>query len=519
MKKLFLSAVSCFALTCSCAFAMEQPEDNKLSFCAKKHTAVTVDELREYIYEGLKIAGEEVAIVEFDNFVMKLNTMFPVKEKISIKELKDKKKIAQDLTNQYIKSVSLFYVTFHNKLEADGNTPLSASDATPVMRTPNRLQNYHKHEPYFKSFQELSTQFLSIREKYMHVSLHADLETIEGTVDTEMRACLFKEESGYVPFPLNVRFSCVPVPMLYGAQLLPQKQFIFSKGQCIKDSGVILSPAGNYLKLALQYGERAEYAFTVDRRACRIPYQHDGELINSLKIQFGLEALKARPHFIPLPMTSEERDILELLFLEEIMNEEKIHNNTLPSLSQKYLTWIESEEKETSTLETKIEELKERILSAYEARTQPSTQTIESQSIKKGNKKKNKPKQNIQQKGKNNQAAQNQLKSQATSKNIQENEKKKKANDLFEKIKQEGRVKFRNILGIMNTIRKTAQNDEIFKKFATIGTGGSHINFHMEDGEGLSLVKKHGKQDVTYPANHVNYFSQRLINALFSFED
>ncbi len=77
-------------------------------------------------------------------------------------------------------------------------------------------------------------------------------------------------------------------------------------------------------------------------------------------------------------------------------------------------------------------------------------------------------------------------------------------------------MKFRNILHIMNTIRSTGSDDKIFKKFATIGRDGSHINFHMDDGVGLTLVKKHGRQDVTYPAKDVNYFSKRLINVMFS---
>ncbi len=487
-------------------------EGNELRICIKQ--AITTKDLQQYIYKGLKINKLEAGISEFDDFVQKLGNKVFTNEKKSVQDFQDRKQALTDLTNHYIKSVSCFYVAFQNNLEIKARTDVPSPGKESLLKRENVALHYPDHHPYFRVFQELSNQFLSIHEKCSGISLKGDLETIQGTEHPYLKACLFRDEGGYVPFPVDSRSACLPIPMLYGSQPFPQKQITFSKGCPLKDSGIVLSPSGNHLKFRMQYGELAENPFTVNRLTCKIPYQDESGLMGSLKANFGFDELRKNSHFISLPTTQEEHDILELLFLEDLIEEKNADINTLSPLSQKYLTWIESEEGSVP-LEAKIEELKERIIHAYETRIQQEAPTLGSQQVKNKNKKKPQLNQKKNQIANNNKGAQKQPNNHSSQNKILEDEKTKKVNDLFLKVKKEGRVKFRNILGIMNTIRKTAQNDSIFNKFATIGVDGSHINFHMDDGKGLTLVKKHGKQDVTYPAKDVNYFSKRLINAMF----
>lgn len=513
--------MSCLILTSSWAFAMID-ESEQLSIYHKQ--PVPTVELREYIYKGLKLAAEglksdglEAKISEFDSFVKDLeNTIFTI-EKKSIKNLQNKKDAFEPLLNHYIMSVSCFEISFNYNLKQDAIITLPNSSDEVTMATKDHLMNYPKHEPYFRAFQNLSRQFLSIRESCLGVPLVSDFETLEHTKNIKMKTFLFKDKDEYVPVALNANAPFINIPVLYGSQLLPRKQFTFHKGTLIEDSGIILSPFDGFLKFYTQYGKAANHPFTSDRMTANFPYEHDCTVMDVLKAQFGIEELKNKTHFITLPTTQEEHDILELLFLEDLIESIEENNKIEGSSAQKFLEWIELEaiEDQSSPIATRIEELKEQILNPHEV---PSLDNI-SNEINLGNntnntqKQKNKKTQNKQNK---NQKTKMQKKNQSSSNKSLENETKKRAAELLLTVKKEGRVKFKEILGILNKIRSTSLDNEVFNKFATIGRKGSHINFHLEDGEGLTLVRKHGKNDLTYPAKQVNYFSKRLINAMFS---
>lgn len=515
MKKIFLTTVSCFALTYSCALAME-PEnfDRQLSIKHIKQTA-TVAELREYIYEALKTESIQEGINIFDDFVKGLrNTVF-TKETKTIQDHQNKKQSFTQLQSQYIQFVTCFSTSFNENLMRDAQVPVLDQSNQKVVHAEGYLKSYPHHEHFYRAFQDLSNQFFSIREQCLGVSLVSDFEILKDNPDRGYQVFLFKDKEEYVPIPLISKRPCSSEAVLYGSPSVPQKQFTFRKGTLIEDSGYILSPFDDFLKLTIQYGKTASNPFTSSAATLRIAYDFDIPLMNALKAQFG-EGLSNQTHFITFPTTQEDQDVLELLFLEDLMEESKkeINNSSLTFL--KFI--LDEVKEENTTIEDRIEELKEKILNSPEKLLIENATINNKQNIQQKQKKKTKGTPNKNQPKKHNNNAQKQKSTQSSSTKPLENEKNKKAEELLAKVKQEGRVKYREILGIMNTVRSTTKNEEIFNKFATIGRKGSHINFHLEDGQGLTLVKKHGKDDLTYPAKQVNYFSKRLINAMFSID-
>jgi hypothetical protein len=501
MKKILLITASCMALHTSHAFGMEAPDKQLLIHSSQRPTA-SIPELREYIHKALKKEGVGEAISTFDDFVESLQNIIFSKTAKTVQQKQDQNQAFSQLKTNYVKSVHCFYTSFNEHLIEEAKVPFPMDIPDEAVHVDGYLERYPFHEPYYKTFQTLSNQFLSIRERCLSVALTSEFETIRDTEESAYQVFLFKNQDEYIPIPLTTKPLCSSMSVLYGPQLVPQKQFTFRHETLIEESGIILSPFDKFLKLTMQHGKKAEYPFTSSSQTWRVDYDYDIPLMTLLKNQFGKE-ISEQMHFIALPTTQEESDILELLFLEEI-NESKQEGSVL---SQKFLAYIKED---TIDLNAKIQELEAQVLNAsVTAILENATQKPQPQK-----KKKTQPKQNKKQPKKNNKGGQSQQKNQPSSKQVLELEKKKEAKELLEKVKQEGRVKFREILGILNKIR-SATDDKAFSKFATIGRKGSHINFHLEDGKGLTLVQKHGKEDVTYPAKQVNYFSRQLINSLF----
>jgi hypothetical protein len=484
----------------------------------------------------LKKDGLESAIKDFDFFMDTLNCESFKKKPQRVKEYQQRKIDYASLIDLYIKSVSHFYVAFNNNIESASMSIIRNE----VIVTTSKAEAIHsQHDPYFNLFQKLSTQFLAIHENCSGKVLSGDFMTIEGTKDNNHKVGLFKDDSGYVPFPITSKVICSYMPIHYGAHLFPQKSFLFYKGLLVKDSGIVLTPGNDHLKLNIQYGEFADNPFTSHSRSRRIPYGSDFPLMHALQAQFGEDLVKGT-HFITIPTTSMEEDILELLFLEDLIEEKQIKQDILQSEgdfidkpSQRFLTWIESEIKSETqsdtSLEDKLKQLEERIIDASEKQqTQQDALIVENsppdsfQEAESIGKDKGKRKAKSSQKGSKGGKDKKFKKKQGKSVQVdntpppQSHAKEKERVKLIEKVKQEGRVKFKRILGIMNTIRSKASDEKILNKFTAIGTRGSHINFHMENSEGLTLVKKHGGKGSTYSADVVNRFSARLINAIFS---
>lgn len=476
--------------------------------------SATLDELRGYIRRGsnLKEGLEDVVLDNFNDFVAGLeNDNFTGEKKKSVKNFQQAKNDFETLKESYIGSVSGFYNAFSTNVAADAFSSVPLIGENLVIKQ-NMETTYPKHAPYFRTFQKLSNQFLDIHTRYSKTPLSPSFDIIPG--EGNLNVGVFKDAGGYVPFPITSRLACEPVAIFYGGSISPQKQFIFSNGALIKDSGLLINPRPENLQFRTQYGEHAAHPFTVNRVTYRASYDNEKLLMQALKEQFG-ETLTTESHFISLPATQEESDILELLFLEDLQEAKKNNPSTL-------LTYIESEAEGSLAIEGRLKQEEEKFIQTYQARLEQEA----CQAVAQGNqeistvepkKQKKQPKQKKKGQGKkpNKNYKKNPSKEKQAEQETPSVDYTAQARALLAKIKQEGRVKFRRILGIMNTIRANAPDNKIFDKFVSVSRSGSHINFHMEEGKGVSLIKKHGQEDLTYPADVVNNLSARLVKAIF----
>jgi hypothetical protein len=489
-------------------------------------------QLIEFIWGGLsaeKWKEPEISIViqDFDNFRKGLDKDIFQRTLTKVTEFKERTQAFEELRYNYIKAASTFYMAFDSNIKAAASSPILGGAENLVHRL-SALRHLPSHAPYFKAFQKYSNQFLSIWELCTGKSLKEPFEVIDSPNENRYKVGLWKEEDGYVPFNFLTQKECASVALLYGSQVTPQRNFTFRWGKLIKESGIVVSPENTSLKFMIQQGENAEIPYTADRITCRVSYNTQSLFMDSLKEQFGALLFK-ESNFIALPSTSEEESLLELLFIEDLINSHAPEQQ--PSL-QHFLTWVDEEAnalpeqaKETAGLEAlkkRAAQLEEQLLKTYEETLSKPAQhpdvqaTTTESSIDQKTKKKKKEKKNGGKSGKPSHRTKGApTKKKTLSEQSSTVNKKQNPRELFEAVKKEGRVKFREILGIMNKIRDKAGENE-FSQIASVSATGSHIHFHMDEGPGVTLVKKHGKQDNSYDAGTVNYFSRKLINALFA---
>lgn len=401
----------------------------------------------------------------------------------------------------FAKIVKMFYYAFDSWIKSEGNGCIENLPFVVFRRDIQEkvYSRYYYYKDYFDIFQKLSNSFFQIRERNQLHLPSADIEIII-TKEAGLGMGAFKEESGYVPFPIVPAESWWPVTIFYGSQQNPQKHFIFSKGNLVPDTGILISPDNGYFKFLGQYGQGQAFPYTSAPITLRVPFEDNSLFLQSLKNVLGKEDMKHNFHFVSLPHTVEEQNMLELLFLEDLLEEKKKYvEEEVLFPAQKFIKWIESEE----GAGLPIEEIHQQMEGQIKAQVVPKEEIKEEireepRKINRGHKKAGKGQ-----------------KHKGAKKPLEKSRQKGKKEDIFEKVKQEGRIKFQKIRGIINEIFKSAGNEEIYKKFLTVKKDGSHITFHCPEQEPLTLVRKHGKDDLTVPASQVNRFSLRLINILW----
>lgn len=497
-------------------------------------------DLRGYIEKGLKIEKDTPFdstklmsnLLIFDDFTDKLAKaekkygQMPEKQTLAFR--KEAKTDFNELLTLYTKALGLFSSAFSNNINEDCKTKVEGLTGEYAFMA-GKNAAYPRHEPHFLTFQKLTDTLFTLRKNCMGIEKPQEFEIIETSFNYKIG--VFPDSNGYVPFLISkekTHTACI----YYGTNSYPQKVFTFNHGNLIPESGIATSITNNQLKLLWQNGAHGTYPYTAGRITARIPLELKNDpLLSAFKKTFGDDLLKSNC-FLSVPISQEEQDIVEILFLENLMEKSKVVSQ---SSSVQFLTWLDREldshqeliSPESALKLTEIHQtLEERMIATIEA-------NLEAQTIVENETKVSVPQQNeavkkakIKTKGQPNKTGKGRGKGKAksnakkTSQKAKQSEPKApnnhaRARAIYEKVKQEGRIKFRDIIGIINTI-KSEVGDELFRNLISVNTAGSHSNFHMQEGKGTTLVPKHGKSDLSIPAKTANNMSLKLINALLS---
>lgn len=499
-------------------------------------------DLRGYVEKGLKIEKDSPfnatelinSLLTFDDFtdtLAKAETKYgQMPEKQSLAFRKEAKSDFNELLTLYTKALGLFSSAFSNSINEDCKTKVKGMNGEYAFMA-GKDAAYPHHEPHFMKFQQLTDTLFILRKNCMGIEKPQGFEIIETNLNFKIG--VFLDSNGYVPFLISnekTHTACVH----YGTNSFPQKVFTFNHGNLITESGIATSVRHTYLKLLWQNGAHADLPFTAGRITARIPLELENDpLLHTLKKAFGDDLLTGNC-FLSVPTTQEEQDIVEILFLENLMEKSKVASQ---NPSPQFLTWLDSEldsHQELTATESTLkltaihQALEDIMIATIEADldAQPILETENKVSVPQQNETAKKAK--VKTKGKANKKGKGKGKGKGKAKTTAKQAPKKttqseakapnnhaRAKAIYEKVKQEGRIKFRNILSIINTI-KSEVGDELFKKYINVNTTGSHSNFHILEGKGTTVVAKHGKLDLSIPAKTANNMSLKLINALFS---
>jgi len=193
--------------------------------------------------------------------------------------------------------------------------------------------------------------------------------------------------------------------------------------------------------------------------------------------------------FISLPVSDIDKDIMELLFLEQIVAQSSNSTNSdEQQIAQDMIEYIKENTKQPITgLIAKLEQqlMQDRKL-ITEEQQQISKEVI--QGSVKGKNNHNRISQNKvkNKKNKNSKTQKNLIvNSKGKPTNFKDFQKKLEQEEQLNKLKEAGNIKYRKMLNIVNKIMKTAINQNLIQS-----TKGSHITLHSDTGA-ATLVRKH----------------------------
>ena len=372
------------------------------------------------------------------------------------------------------------------------------------------IENYDTAlKPFFTKFQKVSHIFLSSLNDLGVFNLQEDIGIIP--VDTyTIGYC--KDQNGFVPFIFKPTNDFLLMNLIWG-QFDPhhQRAFLIKNNSFTKESGFISTVTKSTLKLQGYYGSNSSLPYSSYPTTLRIvDIEKSNDFYTKILTEaVGKENLKdGKVGFIPLPSTKAELDVLEILFLEEIIEaaSESQHPDYKQGLEYKVLL----EEKYNSSIKDQKNKLETSLLNDFEQEIAKEQEKI-SAHVASGEiyNKPNKEKNNLKAKKSKNIKNINNKKNQKQENKKVEINPKLKAKEAYEKHKVESRVKFKGIKGILNNLLKDLSSS---KKIKTI-IKGSHINIHGEEGKGTSLVHLHGNKE-SAPSQVVNALISNLISLL-----
>jgi len=205
--------------------------------------------------------------------------------------------------------------------------------------------------------------------------------------------------------------------------------------------------------------------------------------------------------FIPLPQKEQDKDIVELIFLEDLQEEA---NKGSPD-ALRMIAYIEAETDQK--LDQLIKTLTQEQLEIIEEQEKISQAVSEDQVV-------GHPKQKDKTTHKD-KSTKKSLSSDKKDKSFNQqiptksSDKGKPPQDKLQDIKKKGRLKYRKVVGIINRIMKHPLSHTLTEG----STGGSHKTLHSDKGV-VTSVRPHGKKDLTIPGGGVKKFTDRLLKIL-----
>lgn len=407
------------------------------------------------------------------------------------------------------------------------------------------------HETYSKLFEKQFLIFQRVANHYFAIlgkNGGPDPESCFGTTGyiqkgkdssgkpVESQLGFIKDKNGYLPFRVLQSPSIIEVKLNYGDPLVYKDQHckrsvLIQNNQIIPHTGIILGPSSsNVLPLCFGLYSGNTCAVWPKSQYCN-PGNKDSSRMTGLLAAFNgivdwddVIATK-KTCFYSFPSTEKEQYAFSLLLLEGLI---EAKTNTTLSQDTPLFQVIQSLEAAAS-----LEELKTNVEEAlfsvcFEEEKQKAALDQNKKDVAQPAKKIQAPPKTPQksrgrQKTKPNNSRTD-APSQADQPKTNEDEIMLRAQKLMEKYKVEGRKKFLEVKGMLNTVLK---DKETFKKAGvdlpkalesfSVKIAGSHITVHKEGADTTAtLVKKHGQKDKGYFASDINQFFMKFFVQIFS---
>ena len=363
--------------------------------------------------------------------------------------------------------------------------------------------------PYEPIMQRMMHNFVS----YYSETKNLNLGHLYGTIpvgDNKILAYV----RGYFPIPIF----CERTREDYEIYRLPYPSFCKGKqgvcladgkGKIITDTGLVLKHEDIYgsslMKNAFIYcGSENETPFTMSpfelMSVNNFTKEDSSEAL--LKTLLGKDfPLPGTTAFIPLPEKEQDKNIVELIFLEELQEE----GNKGSHDALRMITYIEKETDQK--LDELIKTLTHEQLRIIEEQGNISKAVSEDHIVGR-TKQKNKPtnKDKSTKKFLSSDKKDKSSNQQIPTKSL---DKGKLSHEKLQDIKSKGRVKYRKVVGIINRIMKHPVSHALTEE----SNRGSHKTIHSDKGV-VTSVRPHGKKDLTIPSGGVKRFTERLLKIL-----
>ncbi len=381
----------------------------------------------------------------------------------------------------------------------DGAPPVSTFTAA------NAADREELESLYVPAFNHFCHVFLPLLEKWGYASWN-DNRCVFPTSFPLLSLMFLRSELEYPFFIFENKGIFSTGPSWGYRQGETRQHFVFCDGELIRESGLCVTafPLQNACRVIWQFGSHTSHPFTCYPQHAFGPLRgrdKDNPLSQFLRQALGdtfFEPQRTEQYeaFIPL-FFHNHRDIsgANLLFLEDLQQADDAEAVALRTEIEREVGAPVSaicEDLNADIQRECLEEVQEEIRKEQEAISQRVARERVPGKKKKGGKRKA--------------SAERPQKGGAA---VHGPSVKERAGALYQKWRQEGRVKYRGFLTLMNGVMQQFKKDggPALKQ----SQRGSHVTFHPEGGESLTFVVPHGGADRSLPASRVNRFLQGLI--------
>src|SRR3989338_3222701 len=462
--------------------------------------------LENYIYEGLQKAKSKKGLPlieqnQIESLIGKFSNQFNAffsSNSIPKKTVKSMKSLKEDLLPGFFAFLSFMLDAHRGYLISLSSSSSSSSSssvdslAQDVVLSCDIAATEEERRPSLEQFQKVRKIISLTLKEFNFIKEGSSLGLIE--LKDNPKDCIgyyCDSERGHILFPVtkNKRPQIIFTP-LDGFDEEHQRAFVLMPDlEFIRDTGFVIERLPQkIIKIKGYHGKNSLFPFTTYRTTARSSEDEDSPFYPILKdIWKDVNSLENNEAiFIPIPETQQEKDIVELLLIEDLIAEAK----AAPQQGEKIKEVEEEEEteeeekvlvtkkaplllKDDAELELYAAKLEEKVLTEYEQQMRKEQEEISSRVASGADLKPIKTK-----KGK----------KTSKSKSVPKEQKvdpKEKKRQILGELKVTGRKKFGDVLKILKSV---AQKDPSIIQSVTVK--GSHISIHGATGVG-TVVRPH----------------------------